>query len=153
MNSLSVVACRIEAGARLLQCTRWMQERDHHPITDMTVRSLSLYVEAIRAAERRRGGEPWLVSEDLQEDIAVALPGERLKDMPADWLLDSYVTCHLSSVVSAVRVIASVYIEDDGNYANQLLGDALFECLHWIEVARHHLISLIEPDAAWVAAA
>ncbi len=148
MITLTTVAAQIEAGARLLQCTRWMQERDHHPITDMAVRSLGLYVEAIRAAEGRRSGSPWLISHELRHDLAAAVPGERLESMTADWLLDSYVACHLSSLVSAVRVIEVVYLEDDDSRANRMLGDALFECLHWIESARQQLVELIDPDEA-----
>jgi len=153
MSTLATVAAQIEAGARLLQCTRWMQERDHHPITDMAVRSLGLYVEAIRAAESRRAGSPWVVSQDLRHDLAVALPGEHIEEVTADWLLDSYVACHLSSLASAVRVVSTVYLEDDDSRANQVLGDALFECLHWIESARQQLIDLIDPEEALPAAA
>lgn len=144
MNQLTEIARQVEAAARLLDCTRHLQQEDHHLITDEAVRSMGLHVEAIHAAEQRQQGITHPASDELKTSVAAMLPGQHITRMTGEDILDEYVACRLSSVASAIRVIETVYMEDDGSRANRLLGDALFECLQWLESAQLALVLYLE---------
>lgn len=143
MITLPRIAKRIEAASRLFQSTRCLQEEDHQIITDEAANTLNCIVEAVLLADHIRDGVRVPMSENLLSQLAIRLPYENLGTITAEQILDEFVSTHLSSLVSALRVIETVYLEDDGNQQNQNLGNAMFECLHWLEVARHDLGGLI----------
>lgn len=143
MITLVRIAKRIEAASRLFQSTRCMQEEDHQIITDEATNTLDCIVEAVLLAARIRDDARTPMSEALASQLAIRLPYDDLKVLTAEQILDEFVSTHLSSLVSALRVIETVYLEDDGSQQNQNIGNAMFECLHWLEVARHDLGDLI----------
>lgn len=143
MITLARIAKRIEAASRLFQSTRSLQEEDHQIITDEATNTLNCIVEAVVFADHIRDGVRVPMSEDLASQLAIRLPYENIEALTAEQILDEFVSTHLSSLASALRVIETVYLEDDGNQQNQNLGNAMFECLHWLEVARHDLGGLI----------
>lgn len=78
---LDSIANRIDAAARLLECTGYLQEPAHRPVMDMAVRNLGIYVEAIRVANRMNHDAPVAPSASMRMDFAVALPSEPLDAM------------------------------------------------------------------------
>lgn len=143
MITLPRIAKRIEAASRLFQSTRCLQEEDHRIITDEAANTLNCIVEAVLLADHIRDGVRVPMSEDLSSQLAISLPLENTEALTAQQILDDFVSTHLNSLVSALRVIEVVYLEDDVNTQNQDLGNAMFECLHWLSVAHHDLIGLI----------
>lgn len=141
LHALEGVANRIDAARRLLQCTRWLQHRDHRPICDVAVRHLGVYVEAIRLAHGRLADKPVSPSQALASDVATALPWQPLGSLGAEDLIDAYVNGRLVGVVAAIRVVESACLEGD-DPGRQEVGNAMFECLHWIETARRDLAEL-----------
>lgn len=149
---LDSIANRIDAAARLLECTGYLQEPAHRPVMDMAVRNLGIYVEAIRVANRMNHDAPVAPSASMRMDFAVALPSEPLDAISSVDLLDAYVCCHLGSVICAVRAISTIYLEHD-NRAIQHVGDAMFEGIHWIEAARHELGGMLNQAVKFEVAA
>lgn len=130
MNSLLSIATRIDAATQLLRCIHGELSPGHGLITDAAARGLGICSEAVRLA----GGEGRAMSAALSQEVAIArVDPERMDD-----LIDNYVICHLGGVMAAVRILECIYQEDDDSAARNV-GVALYECLHWVEVARHQL--------------
>lgn len=148
MITLPRIAKRIEAASRLFQSTRCLQEEDHQIITDEAANTLNCIVEAVLLADHIRDGVRAPMSEALASQLTIRLAHENIETLTAEQILDEFVSTHLCSLVSALRVIETIYLEDDGNRHNQNIGNAMFECLHWLEVARHDLGGLIMDSPA-----
>jgi len=139
---LTDIANRVDAATRLLQGARRLHGREHHPILDMSLRQLGLHIEAIVVATKMIHGHPAQTSRELLTDVSVSLPLVASPVSDHERLLDDYVCCRLGCVVAALRVIESS-CHDADDEAMHITGDAMSECIHWIEAARHDLSELI----------
>lgn len=135
-GQLTDIANRIQAAGLLMHCIGRQQQDEYQPICDTAARQLHLYAESIRLYSTRLQGQAATPSSSLAMDISVADMGD------ANDLLDEYACCQLRGLVSAIGALKFIYQSSTDRFC-QMVGSALFCCLHWIELARRELVALL----------